>query len=79
MEEIDLGCCKSRILELTGRTGVAPLQGVFGVDVVDGKDKSKEDNKKSDVKILPISPGHRIPWQLIYEKREVKVKFKVGF
>lgn len=36
MEEIDLSCCKSGILELTGRTRAASLQGVFGVDVVDG-------------------------------------------
>jgi hypothetical protein len=78
MEEIDLSCCKSGILELTGRTGVAPLQCVFGVDEVDGKDKSEEDEKEGDVKVLPIFFGHRIPWQLIYEKREVKVKFKTG-
>lgn len=61
MEEIDLRCSKSGILELTGRTRVAPLQGVFGVDVVDGKDKSEENEKESNVEILSISPGHRIP------------------
>ena len=78
MEEIDLSCCKGGILELTGRTGVTPLQSIFGVGVVDGKDESKEDKKKSDVEVLSVSPGHRIPWRLIYEKREVKVKFKTG-
>lgn len=77
MEEIDLSCCNGGILELTGRTGVIHLQGIFGVGEVDGKDECEEDKKKSEVKVFPVFPGHRILWRLIYEKREVNVKFKI--
>ncbi len=42
MEKIDLGSSESGILKLTGRAGMTSLQGVFGVDVVDGEDKSKK-------------------------------------
>jgi len=78
MEEIDLSRGQSGILKLAGRARIAPLKVVFGVEIVDGKDESKEDKKKSDVEVLSVSPGNRIPWRLIYEKREVKVKFKTG-
>jgi len=61
MEEIDLSCGHCGILKLAGRARVAPLKTVFGVEIVDGKDESKEDEEKGEVKILPVSPGHRIP------------------
>jgi hypothetical protein len=61
IEEINLCCCQSGILELTGRTGVTSLQGVFGMDEVDGKDKSKENEKECDIEMASVFPGHRIP------------------
>ncbi len=61
MEEIDLSRSQSGILKLAGRARVAPLKAVFGMEIVDGKDESKEDEEKGEVEILPVSPGHRIP------------------
>ncbi|MDH4217786.1 MAG: hypothetical protein OEY18_07955 [Candidatus Aminicenantes bacterium] len=61
MEEIDLSRGQCGILKLAGRTRVAPLKAVFGVEVVDGKDEPKEDEEKGEVKILSVSPSHRIP------------------
>jgi hypothetical protein len=61
MEEIDLSRGQSGILKLAGRARIAPLKAVFSVEIVDGKDESKEDEEKDEVERLTVSPGHRIP------------------
>jgi len=48
------------------------------MEVIDGKDKSKENEKEDEVKIVPVFSGHRILEVLIYEKGGGKVKFRTG-
>ena len=40
--------------------------------VVNGKGKSKENEKEDDVQILPVFSGHRIPWKVNIRKIEQK-------
>jgi hypothetical protein len=41
-EEIDLACGQSGVLKMAGRTGIAGLQGIFGVEKID-KEREKQE------------------------------------
>ena len=46
---------------MTGRTRIAGVDAVFGVEKINGSGEREEDEEKSDVELLLVSPGHGIP------------------
>jgi hypothetical protein len=49
MKKIDLICGQGGVLKLAGRTGIAALNGVFGMKKMNEKRQEKKNSQKSDL------------------------------
>jgi len=61
MEERDAGGHQGGVLEMAGGTGIAPFDGVLGMEEVHGEGEEEEKEKKGKVNLSFLSGGHRIP------------------
>lgn len=81
MKEDNLGCHQGGILKMTGGTRITGVDGVFVVKEIDGNGEKEEDKKKSNIEMLSISPGHRIPEtnniRNLSRKSQIKTHIKI--
>lgn len=83
MEEIDLSGRQGGILKLACRAVVAPLERVFGVEIVNRQGEEQVEEQEGDVEMFSVGPSHRIPCGITI--REIRgecqtlSKIKAGF